>query len=82
MKSSYASPVGQNQFSFIGLVSLALGLVLTAMYFVFQMKAASADSAKKSVPNRMMWEIVYGLGASLCLGVAVLFLCLEFGLWI
>lgn len=83
MRSPYNNPVDPSLFVPIILVSLGLGLALTATYFVFQMKGAkAARETKSSASGRVFCELLYGLGASICLSVAIIFLCLQFGLWL
>jgi hypothetical protein len=80
MKSPYVSPIGEENFSSIALLSILLGLVLTATYFVMQMQNVANTQAKDT--GGVASELVLGFASSVFLGIGCLFLCLQFGLWI
>jgi hypothetical protein len=65
--------VPPSSYPFLAVVLLAVGLLFTAIYFMYQMK-----EGKKNI----LFELLIGLGASGVLGFGTLFLMLSFGLYV
>ena len=77
MKSPYASPVMISSYPTLAIGSLIMGIVLMAMYFVYQMKSSASEN-----PGRKFFvELLIGASASVFLGAGCFFLCLVFDLW-
>eukprot|EP01039_Chlorochromonas_danica_P002006 gene2006-2189_t len=73
MEIPYSSPVSPSLYSFLAICALAIGLLFTAMYFVYQMK-----SDKRNI----FVELIIALASSGALGVGVFFLMLSFDLYV
>jgi hypothetical protein len=71
----YSSPINPTSFSFFGSTSFLIGLVLMALFFIYQMK---------EVPSKrlLLVELFIGFLSSIFLGFGTLFIMLSFGLYV
>lgn len=70
----YSSPVSPGNYPFLGVALLVVGLLFTAMYFVYQMQGGGK--------RNLFIELLIGFASSCALGFGVLFLMLSFGLYV
>jgi hypothetical protein len=65
--------VSPAQYPNLAVMLTLIGLLITAFYFVYQMKAGSRN---------FFFELLIALGASAFLGVGTFFMMLSFGLYV